>query len=83
MNQVDTSKGMSPRKALASSKSPGDFGVMATPRNPARTDVTGELPDTTRGIGGAITHTSGMMPAQAAPDHGPMPPDKWKRGAPA
>lgn len=84
-NVMDGSAGMSPRKAMASGMGDGggNFGVksfmetnggMQHPDHKMGTGAKGHMRDGERGIGGAITHTKGMHPAQAAPDHGPTHP---------
>lgn len=77
------SKGMSPRKAMGSMAG-GSFGVEnyedmhgpaeTHPDAKAMTGAKGAMDDGERGIGGAIHHTKGHLPAQAAPDHGPTHP---------
>lgn len=76
------SKGMSPRKAMASGEDGGgNFGCCSYqedhggppethPDAVARTGAKGAMEDGERGIGGAIHHHEHMHPAQAAPDHG-------------
>lgn len=72
---VDTSKGMSPRKAMASEKSPGNFGVetvlKGTPHPDVQSASRGEMADNSRGVGMPVGGSKSMMPAQGAPDHGP------------
>ncbi len=69
--------GMSPRKAMASGLSDkGNFGVEPmfgrdTGPHPDLKKGGAHLEDHERGIGMPVQHTKGMMPAQAAPDHGP------------
>jgi len=70
---------MKPRKVLGGATEGGDFGCksiesMSAGQHPDHAMGTGEKPamkDGERGIGGGIQHTKGMMPAQAAPNHGP------------
>ncbi len=77
--------GMSPRKAMASGMGDsGNFGVgsfdkdlqraTSHPDQKAMTGSKGAMEDGERGIGGAIHHTKGHHPAQAAPNHGPTHP---------
>jgi hypothetical protein len=93
---MDGSMGMSPRKAMASGKTSGDgsFGVedfggmnggKTHPDRMAGTGMKGAMSEADRGAPPAVHHTKGMMPAQAAPDHGPHAPGghgmDWNRGA--
>jgi hypothetical protein len=85
--------GMSPRKAMGNGKvASGADGVerysdgrSETMHPDARSDLgrKSEMKDHERGIGDSVTHSKGMMPAQAAPDHGPTHPGghmaDWKR----
>lgn len=83
MAKMDGSAGMSPRKDMASTGG-GNFGVgsfekdaqraTSHPDQKAMTGAKGAMADGERGIGGAITHTKGHHPAQAAPNHGPTHP---------
>lgn len=79
--------GISPRKAMASGMGDGagNFGVESHqaahggpseihPDQKVRTGAKGAVADGERGIGAAIHHTKGHLPAQAAPDHGPTHP---------
>lgn len=82
---MDGSKGMSPRKAMASgmamSAGGENFGVEPFhevqggigmhPDHMAHTGMKGAMEDHERGAPPAVHHTKGHMPAQAAPDHGP------------
>lgn len=75
------SAGISPRKAMASGKMGGSFGVESFaqanraggPSNADHMAGTGSkmMDDGSRGIGDRVMHTKGMHGAQAAPDHGP------------
>ena len=80
------SKGMSPRKAMASGMhAEGNFGVDSYesehggpsethPDHAAMTGAKGAMADHERGIGHSIHHSKHHHPAQAAPDHGPTHP---------
>lgn len=78
------------RMAMGDAKMSGEtFGTdtLRSKATMAHPDVTanlnGYMSDGDRGIGGGIQHTKGMMPAQAAPDHGKMyadGPGEWMRG---
>lgn len=81
------SGGMSPRKAMGMGKGDGggNFGVESYekahggpsethPDRVAGTGSKGMMADGDRGIGGAIQHTKGQLPAQASPNHGPTHP---------
>jgi hypothetical protein len=83
-------KGMSPRKAMASSliKGGGNFGVepygeahggMAHPDATAHTGMDGAMEEGERATPPAIHLTKQHLPAQAAPRHGPHM-DNWPRG---
>lgn len=81
--------GVSPRKAMAMDNMPnGGFDVKAF------ADVQGNVPhadhvagtgrkahmaDSERGAGPGVMHTKGMHPAQAAPNHGPVGVDHFRR----
>lgn len=81
---MDGSKGMSPRKAMASGLSKGGEGFGVEPFHevngheggrhpdhlPHRTGEKGAMMDHERGAPPAVHHTKGHLPAQAAPDHG-------------
>lgn len=79
---MDSSFGMSPRKAISSSLAHPDSNFDVKPMGSGAKRMTetasGEMDDGSRGIGGAIQHSKGMLPAQAAPDHGPSR-DSWTR----
>ena len=82
---MDGSKGMSPRKAMASGLTKGgNFGVESHadahggmgphPDHTAHTGMDGAMEDHERATPPAIHHTKGHHPAQAAPRHGPHHP---------
>lgn len=83
--KLNGANGMKPRKAMASGDSmpTGDFGVAPLaktashgPRhNSEDTMKRGPRSDGDRAGGAPIKHTRGMMPAQAAADHGPHRPE--------
>lgn len=85
---MDGSKGMSPRKAMASSliKGGDNFGVGSAGKAEMHPDASShmgrkpEMKDGARGIGDAVKYAKGNMPAQAAPDHGPHDPGGADRG---
>jgi hypothetical protein len=73
-------KGMNQHKAMAGAggdsfgaepfhEAQGHMGMH--PDHAARTGQKGAMEDHERGAPPAVHHTKGMMPAQAAPDHGP------------
>jgi hypothetical protein len=86
-NGMTGDKGMSPRKAMASSGG-GNFGVESFggmnggagmhPDHSAGTGEKGHMMDSERATPPAIHHTKGHLPAQAAPRHGPHM-DTWGR----
>ena len=82
---MDGSKGMSPRKAMASGLTKGgNFGVEPYhethggmgphPDHTAHTGMKEAMGDGERATPPAIHHTKGHHPAQAAPNHGPHHP---------
>ena len=87
---MDGSKGMSPRKAMASGmvKGGGNFGAEPFhemnggtgmhPDHMAGTGEKGAMGDHERSTPPAIHHTKGHHPSQAAPRHGPTM-DKFER----
>lgn len=70
-------KGMSPRKQMAMGSKGESFGVKSYESmhggamHPDQGMSHAPMDDGSRGIGGAIHHTKGHLPAQAAPNHGP------------
>lgn len=82
---MDGSFGMSPRKAIAAGLAhPGsDFDVKTMPTGGKPDSQGGELSDDNRGAGSGVVHTKGMLPAQSAPDHGPVSDKGWLRGGKA
>ena len=82
---MDGSKGMSPRKAMASGLTKGGSfgaehyndhhgGMGPHPDHTAHTGMDGAMEDHERATPPAIHHTRGHLPAQAAPRHGPHHP---------
>ena len=80
---MDGSKGMSPRKAMASGLiEKGNFGAAQItslslgphPDHTAHTGMKGHMGDGDRSAPPGIHHTKGHHPAQAAPRHGPNHP---------
>ena len=82
---MDGSKGMSPRKAMASGMTKGgNFGAESYndhhggmgphPDHTAHTGMKAVMGDGERTTPPGIHHTKGQHPAQAAPDHGPNHP---------
>lgn len=76
---------MNPRKAMGYSgdTSGGNFGVGPFPCSGAKGGA-GERPgsmlsDVQRGIGAPISRGNDLHPAQAHPDHGSMPKDRFRR----
>lgn len=69
------------RPALAmGGKESGNFGVEPFPSSsrPAHPDLSagtgrkGEMSDGERGVGMPVSHSAGLQPAQASPNHGPQ-----------
>ena len=74
-DMMDGGKGMSPRKAMAGGADGGNFGVgkivNKAGEHPDRNMGHEPMADSDRAIGDPIHHSRDMLPAQAAPKHGP------------